>query len=424
MTEHGLQLAASRLLAAQIASDVEDIKAGQQRIEERRRPILTHLNADTSWLLSVPVPFGAEHREGNKYLHLVLDPWFKGTQEDVHGWFSKQWHKEESRYQTLEEVEDLISSIEGLEIKSEKVSHKDSFDETKVPGPDMIKVDSTGTEASTLDGSTLDDGCLESLIDGIIISHEFTDHMHEATLRSAQPSIPIFAPKGKAIDLLHSWGHFDTVIPIELTPSPEEEEDWRKWCPGLEERANLEWATWCKVTRLMAPEKSMIGYHEGVLMTWPRPGTSPGQYTNFPVPNPGVGSRKPDLASGSGEAVIYTPHGLPASACLPLSKNMNITTLALLHGEHDIRLPGAQLNLGEKNGKEVVRETKAKYWCATHDEVKHGSGLVSWFLSRTLGKGKEIVAGERRDKAAVMESELGCTVACRTVDNGARLVLV
>lgn len=423
MTEHGLQLAASQLLAAQIASDVEDIKAGKLGIEERRRPILTHLNADTSWLVSVPVPFGTEHREGNKYLHLVLDPWFKGTQEDVHGWFSRQWHKEESRYQTLEEVEDLIASIEGLENKSEKAPHKDSFDEAKVPGPDMTKVDSTGTDASTLDGSTLDDGCLESLIDGIITSHEFTDHMHEETLRSAQPSIPIFAPKGKAIDLLHSWGHFDTVIPIELTPSPEEEEDWRKWRPGLEERANLEWAAWCKVTRLMAPEKSMIGYHEGVLLTWPRPGTSPEKYTNFPVPNPGVESREPELASGSGEAVIYTPHGLPASACLPLSKNKNITTLALLHGEHDIRLAGAQLNLGEKNGKDVVRATKAKYWCATHDEVKHGSGVVSWLLSRTLGKGKEIVAGEKGDKAAAMESELGGTVACRTVDNGASLVL-
>lgn len=423
MTEHGLQLAASQLLAAQIVSDVEDIKAGQQRIKERRRPILTHLNADTSWLLSVAVPFGTEHRKGNKYLHLVLDPWFKGTQEDVRGWFSTQWHKEESRYQTLQEVEDLIANIEGLENKTEKLSHKESFDEANVPGPDMTKVNSTGTDASTLDGSPLDDGCLESLIDGIIISHEFTDHMHEATLRSAQPSIPIFAPKGKAIDLLHSWDHFNTVIPIELTPSPEEEGGWRKWCPGQDKLPNLEWAAWCKVTRLMAPEKSMIGYHEGVLLTWPRPGTLPGQYTEFPVPNPGVESREPDLASGSGEAVIYTPHGLPASACLPLSRNKNITTLALLHGEHDIRLAGAQLNLGEKNGIEVVRETKAKYWCATHDEVKHASGVVSWFLSRTTGKGKDIVAGNTHDKAAAMESELGGMVACRTVDNGARLVL-
>ena len=159
MTEHGIQVAASQLLAAQIASDVEDIKAGRQRIEGRRRPILTHLNADTSWLLSVPVPFGTEHREGNKYLHLVLDPWFKGTQQDVHGWFSTQWHKEESKYQTLEEVEDLIASIEGLDNKTEKVSHKESFDESNAPGPDMAEEDSTEADASTLDGSTLDDGC-------------------------------------------------------------------------------------------------------------------------------------------------------------------------------------------------------------------------------------------------------------------------
>lgn len=421
MTEHGQHSAAAQLLAQEIASDVENIKLGQEKTE-RLRPILTHLNADTSWLLSIPVPRGAEKVNGKKYLHLVFDPWFTGTQEDVHGWFSTQWHKEESKYQTLKEVDDLISSIEGFSPNADKCSHKESFDDRVESDAEASPVHLSKTVTDDVEGiSKMSDGCMESLIDAIVISHEFTDHMHEATLRSAQPSIPIFAPKGKAIDLLHTWSHFDTVVPIELTPSPEEEPNWREWCPKQKDMEGLEWTAWCKITRLMAPEKSMIGYHEGVLFTYPGSATPPGQYTNFPLPNPGVDSREPDIESGLGEAIIYTPHGLPPSAVQPLSTNENIKTLALLHGEHDIKLVGTQLNLGERNGKEVVKETKAKYWVATHDEVKHGSGLVSWFLSRTLGTGKEIVEG---DKAAEMEKELGGTVACRTVENGGRLVLI
>lgn len=393
MTEHGVQSASAQLLAAQIQGDIQDIEGWKEREErehteaEERRPILTHLNADTSWLLSLPVPRGQEElagsRKGRKYLHIVFDPWFTGTQEDVHGWFSTQWHKEESRYHSLEEVEGLIEEIEGLPRNGDPRKP-----DAKGLGEDVKTGDMEGTRESR-------DGCMESLIDAIVISHEFTDHMHEATLRSAVPSLPIFAPKGKAIDLLHTWSHFDTIIPIELTPSPEESPDWRNWCPDQKNVRGLEWTAWCKVTRLLAPEKSAIGYHEGVLFT----------YTS-------------DLESGKAEAIIYTPHGLPPSAVQPLVGNKSITTLALLHGEHDVRLAGAQLNLGEKNGREVVQVTGARYWCATHDEVKHGSGLVSWFLSRTVGQGKEIVEGEK-------EKELGgSVVSCRTVDNGERLVLV
>jgi hypothetical protein len=43
-----------------------------------------------------------------------------------------------------------------------------------------------------------------------------------------------------------------------------------------------------------------------------------------------------------------------------------------------------QLNLGAKNGILAQRILQAKYWVATHDEVKKGGGLISWFLRRKV----------------------------------------
>lgn len=264
-----------------------------------------------------------------------------------------------------------------------------------------------------------------SPIDAIVCSHEFTDHMHEATLKSANPTIPNFAPRGKAYDMLMSWNHFQTVTPIVQTPGSEVEPDWRNWQKVLEEVEGLEWTKWLKITRLMAPGKSMIGFHEGVLFTYPAMPPAPPTFANFPLPNSSHETLEPDLETGMGEAIIYSPHGLSASAVEPLAENKNIRTLCLLHGDHDIRLAGAQLSLGEKNGREVVKRTRSKYWVATHDEVKHGNGLVSWFLSRAMGRGKQIMGDGRskdkreRDMMDVMEEG----AICWTVENSGKLVL-
>lgn len=60
-------------------------------------------------------------------------------------------------------------------------------------------------------------------------------------------------------------------------------------------------------------------------------------------------------------------------------------TLAFLHGLHDVSISATQqLNLGAKNGVLAQRMLRAKYWVATHDEVKKGGGLVAWFLRRKV----------------------------------------
>lgn len=40
-----------------------------------RRPILTHLNADTTWLLSLPYPEGSEQPAKRQRFNVLIDPW-------------------------------------------------------------------------------------------------------------------------------------------------------------------------------------------------------------------------------------------------------------------------------------------------------------------------------------------------------------
>ena len=69
-----------------------------------------------------------------------------------------------------------------------------------------------------------------------------------------------------------------------------------------------------------------------------------------------------------------------------------------------------QLNLGAKNGVLSQRMLKAKYWVATHDEVKRGGGLISWFLRRkiwTLEDALKEVRGELEGTNTGMEGLVG-----------------
>jgi len=101
-------------------------------------------------------------------------------------------------------------------------------------------------------------------------------------------------------------------------------------------------------------------------------------------------------AGAAAEAVIYTPHGITIDDLRPLSvAKPPVRTLALLHGLHDIRLgKGGQLNLGAHNGLKAQRLTHARYWVGTHDEVKRGGGLVSWFLKRDVLTVKDALENE------------------------------
>ena len=141
-----------------------EIRESVVRALATRRPILHHLNADTSWLLQVPRPAAAVKYGGRIYYNILIDPWFVGGQSDVARWFSQQWHREESKVKSVQEVEEICRQIEllagGMRTKSRKGEN-------------------TAEEAS--------------LIDVIAISHEFTDHCHRDTLLEVHPDVPVIA---------------------------------------------------------------------------------------------------------------------------------------------------------------------------------------------------------------------------------------
>jgi len=134
----------------------------------QRRPLLHHLNADTSWLLQLPRPAAAAKRGGRVYYNILIDPWLAGGQSDVAKWFSQQWHATESKVKSIAEVEELAREIEIL--------------------AEGLRL-GRGREKSVF-GSDVD---IKTFIDAVAISHEFTDHCHKETLLDIDPDVPVFA---------------------------------------------------------------------------------------------------------------------------------------------------------------------------------------------------------------------------------------
>jgi len=330
-----------------------------------RRPLLTHLNADTTWLLSLPYPESTPSTKGSVYYHILIDPWLRGGQSDVAKFFSQQWHVEESAVQTIAELEDVVRGIEDV-AKGYTYSPPQSSGE-KSDSEDYEEVD---VEERTDKEKPKPIG-MKSPIDAILVSHEFTDHMHKDTLLEARTSIPVFAAT-KAASAIRSWRHFDFVGEI-----PRFGGDWR-------ESSVIPLPEWVGVSRVAYPGQDLLYYHSAVMVT-------------FPASSGG------DEETGEAEAVIYTPHGISPADLAPVAKaNPAIRTLALLHGLQDISL-GAQLNMGAHNGLKVQRLLGAKYWVGTHDEVKRGGGIVSWFLDRKTISLKEAIEKEKEERGDEMK---------------------
>jgi hypothetical protein len=129
-----------------------------------RRPILHHLNADTSWLLQIPRPANAVKHGSRIFYNVLIDPWFVGGQSDVAKWFSQQFHATASAVQSVAEVEELARQVEIL---------------------------AGGLRTGKRGGMAMADD--ESLVDVVAISHEFTDHCHKETLLEVHRDVPVFA---------------------------------------------------------------------------------------------------------------------------------------------------------------------------------------------------------------------------------------
>ncbi|ESZ96998.1 hypothetical protein SBOR_2614 [Sclerotinia borealis F-4128] len=349
---------AINLISAQLQTTLND---SIREALNTRRPLLTHLNADTTWLLSLPYPAKADNALHRSYYHILIDPWLRGGQSDVAAFFSQQWHAQASAVQSIHEVEDVIRGIE-------EIAHT-----TIVVGE-------------------------RSWIDAVVVSHEFTDHMHKDTLLEISTDVPVFATS-KAAAAMVSWAHFDYVGEI-----PRFAGDWRE-----DSVAHL--PKWVGISRVAKAGVDLLYYHSAVMITFSMSveGNTGNEGEDEVIP----------------EAVIYTPHGIdPGDLAIVGKAQPPIQTLALLHGLQDISLPRAQLNKGAHNGLKVQRLLYAKYWIGTHDEVKTGGGIVSWFLNRKVVTLKEALEREVRENGESGDVEKVGDIKFLELGNGESLILV
>lgn len=308
------------------------------------RPVLAHLNGDTTWLLQLPIPISVNASPRAKAksktprrtrYNILIDPWLQGPQSDVAAWFSTQWHVVEPTVQTTKELDEILAELE----------------------------DGVSEEGA-------------SYIDCVAISHEFTDHCHEATLRDLPKTVPVVATD-KAADLIRSWNHFDLVM---NTPGFSAEAS--SWQEVLVDKTGTV-PPWVGIGRVIT-EGNALYYHSAVIIAFDL-GVNPSQRST---------RSRTSTGSSQSEAVIYSPHGIKAPD-LECVKAAGIKTLALLHGLDNVRIwMMAQLNLGALNGIQAVRASGAKYWISTHDEAKKGGGLISWLLQRTTYSMKDAIEAE------------------------------
>ena len=200
-------------------------------------------------------------------------------------------------------------------------------------------------------------------IDAVLVSHEYTDHCNQGTLVELDPDTPVFANKAAA-NIIRSWCHFTVVkdVPQLSATAP----DWRMFSvPPL--------PSWLGIFRV-AQHRDLSNTHTAVVICF-----------NLHAKHNGLLSLEPQ-GDGSAEAVIYTGHGLRSENLGFLSHALPpIRPILLIHGLAEVFIGWlGQINLGAINGLECREKCGAKYWVATHDEVKHGKGLIQYLLRHNV----------------------------------------
>jgi hypothetical protein len=297
--------------------------------------------------------------------------------------FSQQFHATPSAVGTIAEIEELLLEVEDLASRSRLAQERKS-----------------NGRASKEAGSP------ETMIDCVCVSHEFTDHCHKDTLLEVHKNVPVLAIR-EAARLIAGWKHFRTVVTVDVFGSGGDT-DWRGTCISP-------LPDWIGISRLLQRD-DVLNYHSALMIAFNNQYHNEVKLANINGTTNGKRKRhdsvSPDEADESAEAIVYTPHGIMSSDLALISTaSPPIRTLAFLHGLHNVRVgtvsgrTALQSNLGAHNGLKAQRILKAKYWIGTHDEVKRGGGLVSYFLQRDVITLKDALDLERKLKHTNMGTD-------------------
>jgi hypothetical protein len=285
------------------------------------RPILTHLNADTAWLISFPRP-STKHPEvvatERSYYHVIVDPWLDGEYVVGIRWFMAMNHAIQGSYRTVQQVQELVLEI----------------------------------EAAAGNSNPEDKGH----VDAIFVSHYLGDHCDRGTLEQIDPSVPLISIKS-VVEEVKKWNHFHTVEQMSDLDINALESLWQ-----TPVSSNL--PDYIRVGRI--PDGgSLAELHWATLIAFSPSGDQ-------------LSSSDANI-----ETILYSPHGIYSNRFTDIDwATKHSKLLALLHGLKPAWSPQV-VNLGVENGSKLALMLKPKYWFPTHDEELEYQGFLGWFQTKT-----------------------------------------
>lgn len=284
------------------------------------RPILTFLNGDNSWLVSLPIP--DEERKpanGKKYFHIVSDPWLTGP-AITFGYYAFQIALPHSPAAKCgNDVEAIAYEIEQLAGDAGR----------------------TSTAPISRD----------NVIDVISIAQQGDDHKHDDTLRTFRANIPIVAAPaaGAAIRALN---YFETVVDsLDMgadTPSIQPLHPGSSVLPA-----------WINIFRLPA---SLVNFA-----------------TAFVWSHTDNGSTKHEIILNAPHGIKAHEPSIQKLISI-VDQDQDTTVLALQHSLKSNFSRVGQHTFGVLGGLELERPLKPKYWVQTGDAKLLYWGLVIWIL--------------------------------------------
>ncbi|KAK9900601.1 hypothetical protein P389DRAFT_192864 [Cystobasidium minutum MCA 4210] len=226
------------------------------------------------------------------------------------------------------------------------------------------------------------------------ISTDLFFSTHEATLRTARPDTPVFA-RQSAKKRIDNWKIFSRPVAKVRQYNPKG--DISALPDTLLQLANR--ADWNQeVVNTLPEDVSLLWVPTDDWLDGTKDALHGVGIIKFDVPASVDGSQ-----SAQCYTILYSPHGVPASAVSKVFAALNAlprhSCLALIHHFDDIYIPilGGSVFRGLQGGADLAMAIKPKYWIRTHDELKTAEGLISKLQRRvrnTIKEAQDLVSAD------------------------------
>ncbi|KAF4631429.1 hypothetical protein G7Y89_g6702 [Cudoniella acicularis] len=179
------------------------------------RPIITYMNGDVAWLVSMPNPRADKSAGGKAYYHAVIDPWFGQPAVDVASFLLEttpgldcHGPRREALRKPLARQRLMISASHPYLSSSSLYCTTNRHSDPALPN--RAAIDAAIVEIEAAAGNSLMHTYANPAVDAVFVMHIAADHCHKGSLLQFSTSTPVFAAP-KPASKIRSWNHFDTV---------------------------------------------------------------------------------------------------------------------------------------------------------------------------------------------------------------------